>query len=249
VARSLSLIIQEVVDMQFRSLGRRRSPVVHYAVLALLTVILFILGTRLGIVLTQTIQEPHSSENLEATSSGGAALVEPPVLVQDFTLTSQTGQPLSLSELRGKPVLLFFGYTHCPEECPLTLADFTRVKSELGVLGHDVHFLFVSVDGERDTPSVMAEFLRRFDESFVGMTGDPDSLRQLGAQFGLLFENVVLGTNGSPRPATDQDENYFVSHISPSFLIDQEGYLNRVFFYGTKPNVIASHLQQFLQMD
>ncbi len=235
--------------MQIRSLGRRRSPVVHYGVLALLTVILFVLGTRLGTVLIQTIREPQPPENLSATGSSGAALVEPPVLVQDFTLTNQTGQPLSLSELRGQPVLLFFGYTHCPEECPLTLADFTRVKSELGVLGNDVHFLFVSVDGERDTPSVITEFLGRFDESFVGMTGDPDSLRQLGAQFGLLFENVVLGNDGSPRPATDQDENYFVSHISPSFLIDQDGYLTRVFFYGTKSDVIASNLRQLLGME
>ena len=233
--------------MQVRSLGRRRSPIVHYGVLALLTVFLFALGTRLGMILTQTIHESRPPENPVTTASGGAALVEPPVLVQDFTLTSQTGQPLSLSELRGQPVLLFFGYTQCPEECPLTLADFIRVKRELGTQGNDVHFVFVSVDGERDTPSVMAEFLRRFDESFVGMTGDPDSLRQLGAQFGLLFENVVLGNNGLQRPATHQDENYFVNHISPSFLIDQDGYLIRVFFYGTKPNVITSHMQEFLE--
>lgn len=233
--------------MRFWGLGRRRSPIVHYGVLVLLTIILFALGMRLGTVLLQAIQESRPPENLTATGSGGAALVEPPVLVQDFTLTSQTGTPLSLSELRGQPVLLFFGYTRCPEECPLTLAEFTRIKRELGDLGDDVHFLFVSVDGERDTPSVMAEFLRRFDESFVGMTGDPDSLRQLGTQFGLLFESVVLGNDGSQRPATDQDENYFVSHISPSFLIDQDGYLSRVFFYGTKPNVIVSHLRQFLE--
>lgn len=234
--------------MQVRSLGRRRNPIVHYGVLALLTIILFALGTRLGMILTQTIQESRPPENPAATASGGAALVEPPLLVQDFTLTSQTGQPLSLSELRGQPVLLFFGYTHCPEECPLTLADFTRVKRELGTQGNDVHFVFVSVDGERDTPSVMAEFLRRFDDSFVGMTGDTDSLRQLGTQFGLLFETVVLGNDGSQRPATDQEENYFVSHISPSFLIDQDGYLSRVFFYGTNPSVIVRHLQQFLEL-
>jgi protein SCO1/2 len=155
---------------------------------------------------------------------------------------------LSLSELRGQPVLLFFGYTHCPEECPLTLADFTRVKRELGAQGSDVYFAFVSVDGERDTPSVMAEYLQRFDDRFVGMTGDPDSLRQMGAQFGLLFESVVLGNDGSQRPTTYQDENYFVNHISPSFLIDQDGYLSRVFFYGTKPDVITSHLQEFLEL-
>jgi protein SCO1/2 len=231
--------------MQFHSLGRRRSPIVHYGVLGVLVIILFVLGMRLGMLLTQTQQDPRPPENTAAGSSG-VALVEPPVLVQDFTLTSQTGQPLSLSELRGQPVLMFFGYTHCPEECPLTLADFIRVKRELGTQGNEVHFVFVSVDGERDTPSVMAEYLQRFDDRFVGMTGEPDSLRSLGAQFGLLFETVVLGSDGSQRPATDQDENYFVNHISPSFLIDQDGYLSHVFFYGTKPNVIASSLRQLL---
>ncbi|MBZ0298309.1 MAG: SCO family protein [Anaerolineae bacterium] len=248
MARSLSIIVQEVLEMQIRSLGRRRSPLIYYGMFALLAIILFVLGTRLGAILFEKVRQPLPAENRAAAAPGGAAKVEPPVLVQDFTLTSQTGQPLSLSELRGQPVLLFFGYTHCPEECPLTLAEFTQVKSQLGDLGDRVHFLFISVDGERDTPSVMADFLQRFDDSFVGMTGDPDSLRQLGTQFGLMFEAVVPGNDGSPRPATDQDENYFVSHISPSFLIDQGGYLSRVFFYGTKPNVIASNLRQLLNV-
>ena len=202
----------------------------------------------MGVILSEKVQQPLPPQNLAAAAPGGAAVVEPPLLVQDFTLTSQSGQPLSLSELRGRPVLLFFGYTHCPDECPLTLAEFTQVKSQLGDLGEKVHFLFISVDGERDTPSVVAEFLRRFDDSFVGMTGDSDSLRQLGTRFGLMFEAVVLGNDGSQRPATNQDENYFVSHISPSFLIDQDGYLSRVFSYGTKADVIASNLRQFLDM-
>jgi protein SCO1/2 len=150
---------------------------------------------------------------------------------------------LSLSELRGKPVLMFFGYTHCPEECPVTLLNYKRIKSELG---DDIQYVFISVDGERDTPQVMAEYLRKFDTGFIGMTGDPDALKQSGAQFGLMFENVVFGSDGTQRPATEQDENYFVSHISPSFLIDKDGYLNRLYFYGTEPEAIVSNLREFL---
>ena len=78
------------------------------------------------------------------------------------------------------------------------------------------------------------------------MTGDSDSLTRLGAQFGLMFENVVLGKDGSNQPASANDENYFVNHISPAFLIDKDGFLTRMFFYGTKPDVIASHLRSFI---
>jgi protein SCO1/2 len=233
--------------MRNRLLARGRSPIVHYGVLAILVIILFILGARLGTVLIENIRQTRSTENSTATTSSGVALVEPPTLVRDFTLTSQTGQPLSLSDLRGQPVVLFFGYTNCPEECPLTMVDFTRVKGELGEQGKNVHFVFISVDGERDTPSVVSEFVGRFNATMIGLTGDPDHLRQLGAQFGLMFERIVLGVDGAQQPASEQDENYFVSHISPSFLIDQNGYLNRVFFYGTEPGVIASSLRPFLE--
>lgn len=232
-----------------RIVGGQRSSVVHYGVLAILLLLLFIIGARLGVILIENVRQPLPPAHAAARVSGGTAFVQPPRLVQDFTLTSQTGQPLSLSDLRGQPVLLFFGYTHCPDVCPLTLADYTRVKGELGVLANDVHFVFVSVDGERDTPPVVADYLRHFDERFIGMTGDPASLRELGVQFGLVFEAVVLGKDGSQRPASESNENYFVHHTSPSFLIDRHGYLNRVFFYGTRPAVIASNLRQFLSED
>lgn len=229
--------------MRDRILGRCRSPLVHYGVLAVLITILFVLGIRLGQLLTETLRQPQPVNN---APSAGVALVQPPQFVKDFTLTDQTGQPLSISDLRGQPVLMFFGYTHCPEECPLTLVNYTRIKRELGDLGDSLQYVFISVDGERDTPPVVAEYLRKFDERFIGLTGDPDSLRAPGAQFGLMFEKVVLGTDGVQRPATEQDENYFVSHISPSFLIDKDGYLSRVYFYGTDPDVIADNLREFL---
>jgi protein SCO1/2 len=225
--------------MRDRILGGRRNPLLHYGVLVVLIIVLFGLGIRLGQLLMDAGRQPTAN----VPASGGTALVQPPQLVQDFTLTDHSGQRLSLSDLRGKPVLLFFGYTQCPEECPLTLLNYKRIKGELG---DAVQYVFVSVDGERDTPQVMADYLRKFDADFIGMTSSPDDLRQLGTQFGLVFENVVFGSDGSQQPATAQDENYFVSHISPTFLIDKDGYLNRLYFYGTEPEAIAANLREFL---
>lgn len=85
--------------------------------------------------------------------------IEPPAQLSDFTLPSSLGRNLSLSELRGKPVVLFFGYTFCPDVCPMTLSELKRVKAELGADGERLQVVFVSVDGERDTPEVLARHL------------------------------------------------------------------------------------------
>ena len=217
--------------MQNRQNSLRRSPIINYGVLAVLVIALFAIGYRAGTTLTGDAQLNDIPDDSAVQTSGGAALVQPPPLIQDFTLLDKTGAPLSLSDLRGEPVLLFFGYTHCPDECPTTMADYTRVKQLLGTAGDQVHFVFVSVDGERDTPDLVAEFTNRFDQDFIGMTGSTEALQKLGAQFGLVFDQVTLGADGTTHPAAEQDENYFVTHISPSFLIDKDGYLKRVIFY------------------
>jgi protein SCO1/2 len=85
--------------------------------------------------------------------------IDPPRPLADFTLPSQDGTPLSLSALHGKYVLLFFGYTHCPDVCPTTLTDFVQVKRALGAAASQVRFVFISVDGERDTPPVLRHFM------------------------------------------------------------------------------------------
>jgi protein SCO1/2 len=162
-------------------------------------------------------------------------------------MTDPQGEMIRLSDLRGKPVLLFFGYTHCPDECPNTLLNYTRVKEALGAQADAVQFLFISVDAQRDSPEVMADYLANFDSEFIGMTNaDSPTLQQLGREFGLVMEKVILGEDGSVEPAGEDAEDYFVSHSSPIFLIDASGKLNRLFFYGTTPAVIADNLRDFL---
>ena len=232
----------------FTNLLRRRSPIVFYGVLAVLLAVLFYLGYRAGTLLIGGgAAQPTSPNDAAAPVSNGAVLVQPRFLVSDFTMTGLDGQSLSLSDLRGKPVMLFFGYTNCPDECPATMANYKRVKAALGDQADQIQFLFVSVDAQRDTPQVLAKFLGQFDDSFLGMTnGDPATLQQLGKEFGLVSQRVVLGADGSVEPAGPEAETYFVTHSSPIFMIDGDGYLNRLYFYGTDANVIAANLRDFL---
>ena len=160
--------------------------------------------------------------------------------VADFTLTSQTGEPFSLSDARGKVVLLYFGYTFCPDICPTTLADFVRVKQNLGSAADDVVFLFVSVDGERDTPEVIKRYLGAFDTDFVGVTGEEQEIRKIGVDYGLFFEKQkVEGTSAS----------YLVDHTAASFLLDQQGRLRITYPYGIPPEVITTDILNLLEGD
>jgi len=150
-------------------------------------------------------------------------------------------------------VLMFFGYTHCPQECPTTLANFTLVKQALGDAASEAAFVFISVDGRRDTPDVLSQYLSQFDDDFIGMTGDGATLRQIGGEYGLLFQQEAADSGHEPaqggvQPRAGLDPmNYFVQHTSPAFLVDPDGYLRVVYFYGTKPGIIADGIRQILQ--
>jgi protein SCO1 len=162
--------------------------------------------------------------------------LDPPKPLGDFTLTSQEGTPLSLSDLRGKPALLFFGYTSCPDVCPTTLADFKQIQTALGVQAEDVTFVLVSVDGVRDTPARLAEYLKPFGNGFVGLTGDSTTVAQVAKTFGAYFEPVD-GAGGG---------DYLVDHGAYTFLVDDAGNLRAVYSYGTRPDLLATDLRQLL---
>lgn len=135
----------------------------------------------------------------------GSTVIDPPRQLQDFTLTTQTGAPLSLSELRGRIALLFFGYTHCPDFCPATLLAYRRIEEMLGDNAGEVAFVFISVDGERDTPEVVADYLdeRGVADFVTGMTGDEATVQRVGADYGLYVDILR---------ATETDEDYLVDH-------------------------------------
>jgi protein SCO1/2 len=169
----------------------------------------------------------------------GIDVFSPPRAVPDFTLTSHTNEPLSLSDLEGKPILLSFGFTNCPDICPLTLNEFKQVREALGETGDDVQYLFISVDGSRDTPDVLANYfrVRRLDDFMLGMTGEEVDLRRIGVDYNLRFEYGPVDENG----------RYNVDHTAGSFLIDAEGNYVAKFAFGTESDVIADYIANLLE--
>jgi protein SCO1/2 len=129
----------------------------------------------------------------------------------DFSLTDQSGHPLSLHELRGKTVLLFFGYTHCPDVCPLTLAKLDRAFTEIGAKPEQVRVVMVSIDPTRDTPQALASYLQRYGPAFSGVTGVPSQIAALAAAYGVDADPTAGGAHGM--------------HTAAIFGIDRDGRL------------------------
>jgi protein SCO1 len=187
-----------------------------------------------------------ASSGTPAPSKAGIASVNQPFQVHDWPLTNQDGQPMSLKDLRGKAVLLFFGYTHCPDVCPTTLADFTRIKQSLGADASKVTFVFVSIDSQRDKPGVVKAFLNQFDPAFVGLTGDDPTLHQMAAEYGATY-TTPDHDHADGHTENIASDNYFVEHTSPSFYIDAAGYLRMVYFYGTSVDSIAASIRDVMK--
>jgi protein SCO1 len=164
-------------------------------------------------------------------------LLDPPKTVTDFTLTSDANQPFHLSDLRGKVAVLFFGYTHCPDVCPTTLADFKRVKADLGDDADQVAFVFISVDGARDTPARLSDYVHAFDPDFIGLMGDDATIRAISQDYGVFFQRVNY----------DNSDNYLVDHTATSFVVGPEGKLRAVFSYQSDPAGMAQRIQSLLK--
>ena len=173
--------------------------------------------------------------NTNFVSAAGTVLT-PPDRVRDTTLTNTSNEPMSIGDLNGKYTLLSFGYTHCPDVCPLTLSEFRRVKRELSEdEAEQVNFALISVDGARDTPDLLDRYLERFDPAFIGLTTTDDAaLDQLKEDFNLYVEKrVVEGTQAS----------YLMDHTATSFLLNPRGEIIIVYPFGASPVAIAQDLK------
>jgi len=165
------------------------------------------------------------------------AEIDPPRSINDVILTNQDGMPWGLKNLRDRVVLMAFAYTHCPDICPLTMADFMRVKKALGKDADQVAFLFVSVDGSRDTPPVVKQYLAAFDNSFVGLTGPTNLVQQLTNQFGAQFQ--------AAKPKAGESA-YSVAHTSFTYALDRQGRWRLTFAYQSDPEKIAARLRPLI---
>jgi len=152
----------------------------------------------------------------------------------DFTLTDYNGKPFRLSDVRGKVVLMFFGYTSCPDVCPTTLMMVKQVLGRLGGHASEVQPLFVSVDPRRDTPSHLKAYVSYFDTSIIGATGTEQQLRTLTRNYKTFYRY-----NGDVESG-----NYEVDHGSNLYVIDRNGDLARIIPFGTPVDTIATIIGQ-----
>jgi protein SCO1/2 len=134
---------------------------------------------------------------------------------RDFRLTDFNGKPRSLADFRGKVVLVFFGYTQCPDVCPTTLSDMAEVKKRLGADGDKLQVIFVTLDPDRDTPQVLAQYVPAFDPAFIGLYGTRDETAAVAKDFKVFYQKVPGKTETS----------YTLDHTAGSYVFDREGRL------------------------
>ncbi len=150
---------------------------------------------------------------------------------KSLALTDHTGRPRTLADFRGKAVVLFFGFTHCPDVCPTTLADVSQALKQLGPDAERVQVLLVTVDPERDTPEALAKYVTAFDPRFLGLYGDAAATRKVAQEFKIYYEKRKTG------------DSYSVDHSGQSYVIDPQGRLRLL----VRPERIASDLPEDLR--
>lgn len=154
----------------------------------------------------------------------------------DFRLTGQDGAQHALSDWRGKVVVVFFGYTQCPDVCPTTLAEMAEAMKKLGARADDVQVLFVSLDPERDTPQLLARYVPAFDARFMGLVGSPEQTAQVAKSFKVFYQKVPGKT----------PDSYTVDHTAGSYVFDRAGRLRLFVRHGQGADTLAHDLALLL---
>jgi protein SCO1/2 len=154
----------------------------------------------------------------------------------EMRLTDHDGKPRTIADFRGKLVVVFFGYTQCPDVCPTTLADLAAVLKQLGPLAARVQVLFVTVDPKRDTPALLRQYVTAFDPSFLGLYGDAAATARVIQDF------HIYAAERSGKSA----DSYTVDHTAQVFVLDANSKVRLLFAPGTAPGAMASDLKVLL---
>ena len=160
---------------------------------------------------------------VKPASFRGTSYGEPYPQAAEIELTKSNGEKFRLSDQKGKIVLLFFGYTSCPDVCPTTLAELNQVMGELGDKTEQVQVVFVSVDPERDTPEKIQEYVEHFNPNFIGLSGNPDELQVIWDDYGVFRERVE----------SESAFGYIINHTARTYLIDQNSNLHLSYGFQT----------------
>ncbi len=236
--------------------------------IALLVLLLILVGGLLvvGLVainsLSSAITEPTATYRPTNTpdigTDAGITPLDPPQALTDFLMIRDDGSLIRLSDLSGKYLLVYFGYTNCPDFCPLTLTEFVRARSLLGDLTERVNFAFISIDPLRDTPTMIREYVQNFDESFIGISADYAVLNQISDEFGLVIDapdgehapghEMPGAPEGAPTLAA-LDGGEVLNHSTFSYLIDREGNLRAIISFNTQAEAIVREIERVMGQD
>jgi len=153
-----------------------------------------------------------------------------------FALTDHTGKPRTLADFKGKAVVVFFGYTQCPDVCPTTMAEMATVMQKLGPLADQVQVLFITLDPERDTQQLLASYVPAFDKRFIGLRGTPEQTAKTAKEFKVFYAKV---------PGSDPN-SYTIDHTAGSYVFDRDGRLRLFIRHGQGPDPIVHDLRELL---
>jgi protein SCO1/2 len=194
--------------------------------------ILFGIGGILGVVFLlvgwQFTSRPYTYQG---------SLIEPPIKAPEIALIDQDGQPFRLSDHLGKVVLVFYGYTNCPDVCPLTLSDFKLIKADLGEKANQVTFVFVTVDPERDTQDRLKAYLSNFDTTFTGLTGSRPALESVWKTYGVY----------QAKQETGSAAGYLVDHTARTYAIDKKGNLRLTYPFEMERQAMLDDVRQLIK--
>jgi protein SCO1/2 len=153
-----------------------------------------------------------------------------------FALTDHTGKPRTLADYKGKVVVVFFGYTQCPDVCPTTMAEMAGVMQKLGPQADQVQVLFITLDPERDTQQLLASYVPAFDKRFVGLYGTPEQTAKTAKEFKVFYSKVPGTSPGS----------YTIDHTAGSYVFDKDGRLRLFIRHGGGADAIVHDVRQLL---
>ncbi|MFZ1181679.1 MAG: SCO family protein [Herbaspirillum sp.] len=157
-------------------------------------------------------------------------------VARDFVLTDHNGAPRALADFRGKAVVMFFGYTQCPDVCPTTMTEMANVMTELGPQADKVQVLFVTIDPARDTPQILAQYAPAFDRRFLGLYGDDAATERVAREFKVFLQKVPGKTAGS----------YTMNHTAGSYVFDPQGRIRLFIRHGQDAESIVHDLKLLL---
>jgi protein SCO1/2 len=155
---------------------------------------------------------------------------------KDFSLVDHNGKPRTLADFRGKVVVMFFGYTQCPDVCPTTMAEMAAVMKDLGPAADQVQVLFVTLDPERDTQPLLAQYVPAFDPRFIGLYGNAAQTAAVAREFKIFYSKVPGSAPGT----------YTLDHTAGTYVFDRQGKLRLFVRNGQDPRAIVHDIRQLL---